>query len=61
MWCGRFSPYEWRLLHWGEEPSSGAHRGPAPAPVVANDFSILNSLWFALGAFMQQGSDISPR
>ncbi|XP_049961019.1 glutamate receptor 1-like [Schistocerca serialis cubense] len=29
--------------------------------VLANDFSILNSLWFALGAFMQQGCDISPR
>ncbi|XP_034232443.1 glutamate receptor 1 isoform X2 [Thrips palmi] len=59
----RFSPYEWRLLQWGDEPNTGAHRGPgpAPAPVVANDFSILNSLWFALGAFMQQGSDISPR
>lgn len=28
---------------------------------MVNDFSILNSLWFALGAIMQQGSDISPR
>lgn len=26
-----------------------------------NEFSILNSFWFALGAFMQQGCDISPR
>lgn len=26
-----------------------------------NEFSIMNSLWFALGAFMQQGCDISPR
>lgn len=25
-----------------------------------NDFSILNSFWFALGSFMQQGSYISP-
>ncbi|XP_046997299.1 glutamate receptor 1-like [Schistocerca americana] len=28
---------------------------------LTNDFSILNSLWFALGAFMQQGCDITPR
>ncbi|KAK9536994.1 hypothetical protein VZT92_006733 [Zoarces viviparus] len=26
-----------------------------------NDFGIFNSLWFSLGAFMQQGCDISPR
>lgn len=56
----RFSPYEWRLLHL-----SGEHRDP-PGQMggnnsMANDFTILNSLWFALGAFMQQGCDISPR
>ncbi|XP_071445925.1 glutamate receptor 1-like isoform X3 [Hetaerina americana] len=45
----RFSPYEWRV----EETLAGT--------AVANDFSVLNSLWFALGAFMQQGCDISPR
>ncbi|KAF4529000.1 hypothetical protein B566_EDAN017398 [Ephemera danica] len=45
----RFSPYEWRV----EETLAGT--------TVSNDFSILNSLWFALGAFMQQGCDISPR
>ena len=28
---------------------------------MANDFSILNSLWFAVAAIMQQGCDISPR
>ncbi|EAA11672.5 AGAP006027-PA [Anopheles gambiae str. PEST] len=28
---------------------------------TVNEFSILNSFWFALGAFMQQGCDISPR
>lgn len=60
----RFSPYEWHLLHYGDDP--GHHHtgagGTASAPsTVANDFSILNSLWFALGAFMQQGCDISPR
>lgn len=27
----------------------------------SEDFGIFNSLWFSLGAFMQQGCDISPR
>ncbi|KAF3705438.1 Glutamate receptor 1 [Channa argus] len=30
-------------------------------PEHTNDFGIFNSLWFSLGAFMQQGCDISPR
>jgi len=46
---GRFSPYERQL----DDGLSG--------PVVSSDFTLLNSLWFALGAFMQQGCDISPR
>ncbi|KAG1672532.1 Glutamate receptor 3 [Nymphon striatum] len=45
----RFSPYEWNILN---TPSG---------PKVLNQFSIYNSLWFALGAFMQQGCDICPR
>jgi hypothetical protein len=60
----RFSPYEWRLLHYGDEPGHqhpGVGASPSAPSTVANDFSILNSLWFALGAFMQQGCDISPR
>lgn len=32
----------------------------ATQPAV-NEFSISNSFWFTLGAFMQQGCDISPR
>ncbi|TMW45949.1 hypothetical protein DOY81_008969, partial [Sarcophaga bullata] len=42
--------------------------GPTGAPIPAssttaavNDFSILNSFWFSLAAFMQQGCDVSPR
>ncbi|XP_036337908.1 glutamate receptor 1-like isoform X2 [Rhagoletis pomonella] len=31
------------------------------ATAAVNEFSILNSFWFALAAFMQQGCDISPR
>ncbi|XP_037357171.1 glutamate receptor 1 isoform X2 [Talpa occidentalis] len=50
----RFSPYEWH----SEEPEEG--REPA-AGDQTNEFGIFNSLWFSLGAFMQQGCDISPR
>ncbi|XP_024083533.1 glutamate receptor 1 [Cimex lectularius] len=63
----RFSPYEWRLLSYGDEAHHhGLHHTVPPGPanaanVLANDFSIMNSLWFSLGAFMQQGCDISPR
>ncbi|XP_071044207.1 glutamate receptor 1 isoform X2 [Parasteatoda tepidariorum] len=45
----RFSPQEWRY----EEHFMGAN--------TSNDFSLYNSLWFSLGAFMQQGCDICPR
>ncbi|XP_052870879.1 glutamate receptor 1-like, partial [Anopheles cruzii] len=38
----------------GEQPD-------AVPQATVNEFSILNSFWFALGAFMQQGCDISPR
>nr|XP_040224852.2 glutamate receptor 1-like isoform X1 [Anopheles coluzzii]XP_040224855.2 glutamate receptor 1-like isoform X1 [Anopheles coluzzii] len=51
----RFSPFEWRLVNYnGEQPD-------AVPQATVNEFSILNSFWFALGAFMQQGCDISPR
>ncbi|XP_022250306.1 glutamate receptor 4-like [Limulus polyphemus] len=45
----RFSPHEWRL----EDTFLGQS--------VSNDFSLMNSLWFSLGAFMQQGCDVCPR
>uniref|UniRef100_A0A3B4C2G0 Glutamate receptor n=1 Tax=Pygocentrus nattereri TaxID=42514 RepID=A0A3B4C2G0_PYGNA len=45
----RFSPYEWH----SEDTEEG--------PEHTNEFGIFNSLWFSLGAFMQQGCDISPR
>ncbi|XP_058975571.1 glutamate receptor 1 [Musca domestica] len=43
--------------------ATGVVGGPAipPASAAVNDFSILNSFWFSLAAFMQQGCDISPR
>lgn len=35
--------------------------GQQMSGAAANDFSIYNAFWFSLGAFMQQGCDISPR
>uniref|UniRef100_A0A8C2IW35 Glutamate receptor n=1 Tax=Cyprinus carpio TaxID=7962 RepID=A0A8C2IW35_CYPCA len=46
----RFSPYEWHREEKQEKQ-----------PEHTNEFGIFNSLWFSLGAFMQQGCDISPR
>ncbi|KZC05526.1 Glutamate receptor 1 [Dufourea novaeangliae] len=72
----RFSPYEWRVLTLssGGDPTVSARSDSTlqhphgsqgsphlPTSSMANDFSIINSLWFALAAFMQQGCDISPR
>ena len=45
----RFSPFEWHI----EDSTEG--------PSVSNNFTISNSLWFGVGAFMQQGCDIEPR
>ncbi|CAF2402152.1 unnamed protein product [Rotaria sp. Silwood2] len=44
----RFSPYEWSMKN--EETLQ-----------LSNKFSILNTLFFALAAFMQQGVDFIPR
>ncbi|XP_020297391.1 glutamate receptor 1 isoform X10 [Pseudomyrmex gracilis] len=72
----RFSPYEWRVLTISgstdsaisgrNDPSLQHPHTPQGSPhmptsSMANDFSIVNSLWFALAALMQQGCDISPR
>ncbi len=43
----RFSPNEWRYVSQIDE--------------FRNHFSILNTLWFNLAAFMQQGVDFAPR
>uniref|UniRef100_UPI00358E4D65 glutamate receptor 4-like n=1 Tax=Myxine glutinosa TaxID=7769 RepID=UPI00358E4D65 len=72
----RFSPYDWHTPEEAEGRETGT-RAPGVAAGAArgssssdrgglavessNEFSIFNSLWFSLGAFMQQGCDISPR
>jgi hypothetical protein len=45
----RFSPYEWEV-----KPNMGETR-------LSNDFTLFNTFWFCLAAFMQQGIDIAPK
>nr|XP_014354085.1 PREDICTED: glutamate receptor ionotropic, kainate 3 isoform X1 [Latimeria chalumnae]XP_014354089.1 PREDICTED: glutamate receptor ionotropic, kainate 3 isoform X1 [Latimeria chalumnae] len=47
----RFSPYEWY----------DAHPCNPESDIVENNFTLLNSFWFAVGALMQQGSDLMPK
>lgn len=41
----RFSPYEWY----------DAHPCNPGSDIVENNFTLLNSFWFGMGALMQQG------
>ncbi|XP_030075867.1 glutamate receptor ionotropic, kainate 3 [Microcaecilia unicolor] len=47
----RFSPYEWY----------DAHPCNPGSDIVENSFTLLNSFWFAVGALMQQGSELMPK
>ncbi|XP_075460847.1 glutamate receptor ionotropic, kainate 3 [Ascaphus truei] len=47
----RFSPYEWY----------DAHPCNPGTNIVENNFTLLNSFWFAVGALMQQGSELMPK
>lgn len=48
----RLSPYEWYNPH----PCLREHRD-----MLENQYTLGNSLWFPVGGFMQQGSEIMPR
>ena len=75
MFISRFSPYEWRVLTMGSDRDPGlifrdgnskSFQGSQSTNHIqntsmANDFNVFNSLWFALGAIMQQGTDLSQR
>jgi ionotropic kainate glutamate receptor 2 len=52
MSLARFSPYEWRKRHTCNLEDK---------QFVENQFTVWNSLWFAVGTLMQQGSDINPK
>ncbi|KAI3361544.1 hypothetical protein L3Q82_013687 [Scortum barcoo] len=49
--AARFSPYEWYNPHPCNPDSD----------VVENNFTLLNSFWFGVGALMQQGSELMPK
>ena len=71
---GRFSPYEWDNPHPCNEQEvslqmsfllithslSKIQRG-AYLQVLVNEFSLVNTMWFAVGSLMQRGSDIVPK
>lgn len=50
-----------RLQRQQQQQQSNGPPSSLPVPAATNEFSIPNSFWFALGAFMQQGCNISPR
>uniref|UniRef100_A0A9J8B3E8 Glutamate receptor n=1 Tax=Cyprinus carpio carpio TaxID=630221 RepID=A0A9J8B3E8_CYPCA len=47
----RFSPYEWYNPHPCNPESD----------VLENNFTLLNSFWFGVGALMRQGSELMPK
>ncbi|CAI4221432.1 unnamed protein product [Auanema sp. JU1783] len=50
----KFSPYEWYDIEKIDERDRSIEN-------QKNQFTVLNSLWFAVGSLMQQGSDVIPR
>jgi len=61
-----FSPLEWNIEDNTDGPSVTNNftifNSLDPArQCLSLKISIFNSLWFSLGAFMQQGCDIEPR
>jgi len=50
--CVRLSPYEWYNPH----PCLRERKD-----LLENQYTLGNSLWFPVGGFMQQGSEIMPR
>ncbi|XP_054153119.1 glutamate receptor ionotropic, kainate 2-like [Oppia nitens] len=51
VYVGRFSPYEWVI----EKPCR------KEGQELENMYYMSNSLWYAIGGIMQQGSDIAPK
>uniref|UniRef100_A0A8C6P5J2 Glutamate receptor n=1 Tax=Nothobranchius furzeri TaxID=105023 RepID=A0A8C6P5J2_NOTFU len=47
----RFTPYEWY----------NPHSCNASSTLVQNNFTLLNSFWFGIGALMRQGSEVMPK
>uniref|UniRef100_A0A8C4QTL6 Glutamate ionotropic receptor kainate type subunit 5 n=1 Tax=Eptatretus burgeri TaxID=7764 RepID=A0A8C4QTL6_EPTBU len=51
----RLTPYEWY------NPYPCLRAGPSGGRLAVNQYTLGNSLWFPIGGFMQQGSEIMPR
>uniref|UniRef100_A0AAQ4R3H4 Glutamate receptor n=1 Tax=Gasterosteus aculeatus aculeatus TaxID=481459 RepID=A0AAQ4R3H4_GASAC len=47
----RFTPYEWYNPHQCNPSST----------LIQNNFTLLNSFWFGVGALMRQGSELMPK
>lgn len=64
----RFSPYEWfapllplSFINQFRYEIEKIDERDRSVDNQKNQFSVLNSLWFAVGSLMQQGSDVIPR
>ncbi|XP_023178755.1 glutamate receptor 1 isoform X3 [Drosophila hydei] len=71
----RLPPHEWRIVRRSTNETNSQQQPPGiiggvqlteppeqhqPAAVPLNEFSLLNSFWYSLAAFMQQGCDLTP-
>ena len=55
----RLSPYEWHIVSFMKNVPSAEDYDVLDEQTM--DFGIVNSFWFALGAIMQQGSELNPK
>ncbi|XP_017861458.1 PREDICTED: glutamate receptor 1 [Drosophila arizonae] len=71
----RLPPHEWRIVRRSTSETNSQQQPPGiiggvhlseppephqPAAAPLNEFSLLNSFWYSLAAFMQQGCDLTP-
>ncbi|TDG47494.1 hypothetical protein AWZ03_006086 [Drosophila navojoa] len=71
----RLPPHEWRIVRRSASETNAQQQPPGiiggvqlseppephqPAAAPLNEFSLLNSFWYSLAAFMQQGCDLTP-
>lgn len=46
---------------WEDEEQHRCATDTAELLCIENDFTLVNSFWFAIGTLMQQGSDLNPK
>lgn len=62
--CHSNHPEEDDGVEWDEEYEEHhrcADADTAELLCIENDFTLVNSFWFAIGTLMQQGSDLNPK